>query len=226
MQHDADVTAPFDPRRGNSLCVNWQRRRRMIRFAPRQLELGNIGDVFDRCALAQASEKTWKGLAITEQAGRARRLAGDEPVSHRPKRFIANQPTDYGKTCDQDVDRPCGKCAVRSPPQGGPDRDWRQGAGLELPGAALDSCGRGHGTGPPASVSTGAAAAAASSDRNCEPGFGSRHLADENRKWRNIIVPLHPDRPAIPTRRCPLQNRPDERNDSCGDLRGKLGKSR
>ena len=90
MEHDTHSIVLSRPQRRESLCVDGQRICGVAGLALHHLELSDVGDVFDRRGLAQASEKAREGLAILELAGRTRRLADDESTGHSTKRFVSH----------------------------------------------------------------------------------------------------------------------------------------
>src|SRR5262245_21305804 len=74
-------------------------------FNLRHLELRDIGHVFDRCSLAQASQEARESLAVMHQARGPRRLVRNETASHETKRLIADKSVDHRKPRDQGFDQ-------------------------------------------------------------------------------------------------------------------------
>lgn len=145
VEHEAPPLVHFGPQRRDSLCADRQGIRGVVSLAPGHLELSDVGDVFNRCGIAQASKKARKGLTVVQQSGGTWRFADDESTGHGTKRLIPDQAANDRKTRDQDFDRACsrvvmgGKTAIRA------RRERRKRAWLEAPGAVLDICGRAQG---------------------------------------------------------------------------------
>jgi hypothetical protein len=142
VEHDAHSIVLIRAQRRESLCADRPGIRGVASFAPYHLELSDVGDVLNRRATAQTSEKAREHLAVMKQRGRTRRLADDESAGHGTKRLTPDQAADDGKTRNKDLDRARtnigGKTAVRMPTVDGARGERRKRAGLESPKAVLN----------------------------------------------------------------------------------------